>query len=219
MTQKHPIVLFDLDGTLLDTAPDLAYALNTVLENHGRPALPYASIRPVASHGTKGLLQLGFNIDETDQNFINLRDEILAVYAQHLSDQTKVFAGIDEVLTYIDKNNLQWGIVTNKPGWLTEPLLKQLNLFEKTVCVVSGDTTTNRKPHPEPLLHACTLLQCKPQQCIYVGDAQRDIEAGINAGMKTLIAAYGYIAETDHPHTWGADAIIQSPLEIIEWLD
>lgn len=218
MQSSITTVLFDLDGTLLDTAPDLAYALNCILENNNRPTLPYETVRPIASHGTKGLLELGFNIDEQHADFPKLRDELLDVYQQNLSAQTKLFPGTEQVLDFIEKNNLRWGIVTNKPGWLTEPLLKQLNLFNQAACVVSGDTLEKRKPNPEPMWHACNLLNCKPEQCVYIGDAERDIEAGIRAGMHTLIAMYGYIATTDAPHTWGADAMVESPLEIITWV-
>lgn len=211
-------ILFDLDGTLLDTAPDLAHALNTTLINNQRPPLPFEIIRPVVSHGAKGLLELGFNINEHHADFIKLRDELLHVYQQALAVHTKLFPEIEQVLKFITENNLHWGIVTNKPGWLTEPLLKELNLFTQAACVVSGDTLTKRKPDPAPMWHACELINCKPEHCIYIGDAERDIEAGKRAGMRTLVAMYGYIATTDTPHTWGADGMIQCPSEIIEWL-
>lgn len=211
-------ILFDLDGTLLDTAPDLAHALNTTLINNQRPPLPFEIIRPVVSHGAKGLLELGFNINEHHADFIKLRDELLHVYRQTLAVHTKLFPEIEQVLNFITENNLHWGIVTNKPGWLTEPLLKELNLFTQAACVVSGDTLTKRKPDPAPMWHACELINRKPEHCIYIGDAERDIEAGKRAGMRTLVAMYGYIATTDTPHTWGADGMIQCPSEIIEWL-
>jgi phosphoglycolate phosphatase len=211
-------ILFDLDGTLLDTAPDLAHALNTTLINNQRPPLPFETIRPVVSHGAKGLLELGFKLTEEHTDFPRLRDELLNIYQQNLATHTQLFPEMLELLNFIKKQKLNWGILTNKPGWLTEPLLKQLNLFPQTNCVVSGDTLTKRKPHPEPMWHACQLLNCKPEDCIYVGDAERDIIAGKRAGMRTLIAMYGYIATTDTPHTWGADGMINSPAEIIEWL-
>jgi len=219
LSPKITTVLFDLDGTLLDTAPDLAFALNTVLENNHHLPLPFETIRPAASHGTKGLLQVGFNITESDPDFPKLRDEFLEIYQQHLCDQTKLFPGIPAVLSYLVKNNLQWGIVTNKPAWLTDPLLTQLNLPIKPICVVSGDTVSNRKPHPEPMLHACKLIPCNAGQCVYIGDAERDIQAGKNTNMHTLVALYGYIGKNDHPETWGADAMIQQPEEIIGWLE
>jgi len=217
--KKITTVLFDLDGTLLDTAPDLGFALNETLKNNHRSPLPYETIRPVASHGAKGLIQLGFNITEADPDFEKLRQEFLEIYQQHICVQTKMFPGISEVLNYLTKNNLPWGIVTNKPGWLTDPLLTKLNLPFHPGCVVSGDTVNNRKPHPEPMLYACDLLQCNPQECVYIGDAERDIQAGENANMHTLIALYGYISKDEYPETWGADAMIQSPQEIIEWLE
>lgn len=216
--QSITTVLFDLDGTLLDTAPDLAFTLNTVLEKNHRPPLPYNMIRATASHGAKGLLQLGFDIEDAHPDFVKLRDQFLAVYQNHLCVETKLFPKINKALSFIEENNLRWGIVTNKPGWLTEPLLKQLNLFDRAACVVSGDTIEKRKPHPEPMWHACKLLNCQSEQCVYIGDAERDIEAGKRAGMHTLIAMYGYIARTDTPQNWGADATINNPLEIIDWL-
>lgn len=217
----HPslkAVLFDLDGTLLDTAPDLAVALNALLKQHHRPTLPFDAIRPVASHGSKGLIKLGFQIDDDDKTFPQLIEEFLALYGQKLYQQTTLFAGIEPLLNYLTTNKLHWGVVTNKPARFTEPLLKHLGLLSRTTCVVSGDTLSKRKPDPEPLLHACDLLSCQPHECFYIGDAERDIQAGKSAGMHTLVALYGYIATTDHPATWGADGMIEHPDEIIAWL-
>lgn len=216
---KIKTILFDLDGTLLDTAPDLAAALNEMLIRHQRSPLPYANIRPVASHGSRGLLHLGFNITENDPEFADRVQEYLTIYNRHLCQQTQPFPGVTELLHYLTSRKLQWGIVTNKLAWLTEPLLTHLGLLEKTTCVVSGDTLTKRKPDPAPLLHACELLTSNPAECVYIGDAQRDIEAGKRAGMHTLVALYGYIAATDHPETWGADDMVQNATEIIAWLN
>ena len=212
-------VLFDLDGTLLDTAPDLAAALNTVLEENQRAALPFESIRPVVSHGGIALIELGFGLQQDDPHFDPLRQRLLTVYRENISRRTALFPGMESVLQGIEQRRLNWGVVTNKPGWLTDPLLKDLQLFDRAVCVVSGDTLQHRKPHPAPLLHACKLAGSSPEQCLYVGDAQRDIEAGENAGMYTMVALFGYFTETDQPHTWGATQTIEQPGELLAWLD
>jgi len=211
--------LFDLDGTLADTAPDLGYALNALLAEHGRSALPYAAIRPVASHGAAALIELGFGIARTDAHFAPLRERFLEIYRANLTRETRLFPGMPELLDALAARDINWGIVTNKPAFLTDPLIEQLGLTEEAVCRVSGDTTANRKPHPEPMLHACQLAGSKPEECLYVGDAARDIEAGKAAGMKTLVALFGYIGADDHPETWGADGMIRHPSEILDWLD
>lgn len=212
-------VLFDLDGTLADTAPDLAYALNTLLGEHGRPALPYPRIRPVASHGAAALIELGFGIARTDPHFVPLRERFLEIYRAHLTRETRLFPGMPELLDALAARGLNWGIVTNKPAFLTDPLVEQLGLRDDLACVVSGDTTANRKPHPEPMLHACQLAGSRPEECLYIGDAARDIEAGKAAGMQALVALFGYIGADDQPERWGADGLIQSPGEILDWLD
>jgi 2-phosphoglycolate phosphatase len=212
-------VLFDLDGTLLDTAPDLAAALNTVLEENQRATLPLESIRPVVSHGGIALINLGFRLQQDDPHFEPLRQRLLAVYRDNISRHTTLFPGMDAVLQELEQRGLNWGVVTNKPGWLTDPLLKDLQLYDRATCVVSGDTLQQRKPHPAPLLHACKLANASPAQCLYVGDAQRDIEAGKNAGMYTMVALFGYFTATDQPHTWGATQTIEEPGELLAWLD
>ena len=212
-------ILFDLDGTLLDTAPDLAEALNTVLTENRHEPLAFESIRPVVSHGGIALIQLGFGLEQTDPAFEPLRQRLLAVYRDNLSRHTTPFPGIVELLDSIEQRGINWGIVTNKPAWLTEPLLKDLDLFDRAICVISGDTLDERKPHPAPMLYACELAGSTPQQCVYIGDARRDIEAGNNAGMHTLTALFGYIQEDDTPGTWGADGMIDTPLELLAWLD
>ena len=212
-------ILFDLDGTLLDTAPDLANALNTLLIEQGRPALPYESIRPVVSHGGRALIETGFAMQEGDPGFDDLRERLLEIYRDTLSTRTRLFPGMEEVLAQLEARRFNWGVVTNKPAWLTEPLLEDLHLAQRAACIVSGDTTANRKPHPEPMLYACTKAGSQASQCVYIGDAQRDIEAGRQAGMKTLAALYGYISTEDQPENWGADASIENPLAILEWLD
>ena len=212
-------VLFDLDGTLLDTAPDLAAALNTVLEENQLPALPYESIRTVVSHGGSALIKIGFKLQQDDPRFDPLRQRLLAVYRENISRRTTLFPGMDALLQEIEQRGLNWGVVTNKPGWLTDPLLKDLQLYDRAICVISGDTLQQRKPHPAPLLHACQLAGSLPEQCLYVGDAQRDIEAGRNAGMHTMVALFDYFTEQDQPHSWGATHSIEEPRELLAWLD
>ena len=212
-------VLFDLDGTLLDTAPDLAQALNAVLTENNRATLPYEAIRPVVSHGGIALIELGFELEQSDPSFDPLRQRLLEIYRENISRLTRPFPGITELLEKLEKRGLGWGVVTNKPGWLTDPLLKDLDLYERAVAVVSGDTLDERKPHPAPMLYACELADSEPGQCVYIGDAQRDIEAGINAGMHTLVALFGYLQEQDDPRNWQADDMIETPMELLTWLD
>lgn len=212
-------VLFDLDGTLLDTAPDLADALNTVLQENRHGPLPVAAIRSVVSHGATALIRLGFRLDETSPQFETLRRRLLEVYRDNLSNRTRPFPGMCEVLAELDRRGLRWGVVTNKPAWLTEPLLRDLGLFERSACVVSGDTLPVRKPHPAPLLHACAQAGSRPGHCVYVGDARRDIEAGRNAGMHTLLALFGYFLASDRPQEWEADGLLDTPQDLIHWLD
>lgn len=213
---KH--VLFDLDGTLVDTAPDLANALNQTLISHDRQPLPFETIRPTVSLGGVAMVKLGFKLDETDPDFTPLRNEFLAIYRDNLSHHSRLFPGMEQVLARLEEMNASWGIVTNKPSWLTNPLMQALRLDTRTGCIVSGDTLEQRKPHPAPLLHACELLRCQPEETLYVGDARRDIEAGVNAGMTTLVAAYGYIETTENPENWGADGLINYPQEILSWV-
>jgi phosphoglycolate phosphatase len=212
-------ILFDLDGTLLDTAPDLADALNTVLLENQHSPLPFEDIRPVVSHGGIALIELGFSLDRSDPAFEPLRQRLLEVYRENVSRRTQPFPGITELLDKLEQRGLNWGIVTNKPAWLTEPLLKDLGLFDRAACVVSGDTLDERKPHPAPMLHASKLANSRPEQCAYIGDAQRDIEAGNNAGMQTLVALFGYLQEADEPDTWNANNMIKHPQDLLAWLD
>jgi 2-phosphoglycolate phosphatase len=212
-------ILFDLDGTLLDTAPDLADALNAVLTEQGRPSLPFERIRPVVSHGGIALVRLGFGLEPSDPGFEPLRRRLLAVYRDNLAVRTRLFAGMAQLLEDIEQRGLNWGVVTNKPGWLTEPLLQALGLWQRAACVVSGDTLEQRKPHPAPMLYACKLAGSRPEQCVYVGDAERDIEAGRNAGMHTLVALFGYLQPGDDPGMWQASALVDSPAGVLNWLD
>ncbi len=215
--KKIKTVLFDLDGTLADTAPDLAGALNHVLTTHQQAPLPYETIRPYVSHGGIALTTLGFGKEHPD--FDSLYKELLAHYQANIANETVLFEGMSELLLELETRNINWGVVTNKPAWLTEPLLDALNLTSRAAAIVSGDTLEQRKPHPAPILYACEQAGSKAEECIYIGDAERDIEAGNRAGMPSIIALFGYIAESDTPEQWGAHASINSPQEIISIID
>lgn len=215
---KFDVIFFDLDGTLVDTAPDLAYALNQVLLEQDKQVLSYEKIRPVASHGSAGLLGLGFGITPDDAEFKPLQQRLLSVYRDNVSRESVLFDGIEPLLEKIENSGKKWGVITNKPAFLTEPLLLNLKLSGRAACIVSGDTVAKSKPDPMPMLHACTLAGVEPQQCLYLGDAERDIAAGRNANMYTIIAGYGYISSEDKPETWQADGIINHPSELPAWL-
>ncbi|BAV33482.1 phosphoglycolate phosphatase [Sulfuricaulis limicola] len=215
---KIRTVLFDLDGTLADTAPDLAHALNLLLVEEGKTALLYETIRPEVSHGASALVTLGFGKKPGDADFDRLRQRFLVLYTENLCRHTRLFDGIPALLQTLKKQGMNWGVVTNKPAFLTDPLMAQLRPDPAPACVVSGDTVANRKPHPEPMLHACTAAGSRPEQCLYVGDAERDILAGRHAGMKTLVALFGYINGHETPERWGADGMIRAPGEILDWL-
>ena len=206
-------VLFDLDGTLADTAADLARALNAIRVKYARPALPLARIRPLVSLGGAAMLKLAFAVEPGDARFAGLRAEFLNCYAANIARETRLFEGMESVLNNIEAR-AKWGVVTNKPAWLTDPLLRELRLDRRAACVVSGDTLAERKPHPAPVLHACRLIDVAPAETVFIGDAERDIEAGRGAGTRTLVAAYGYLADGAAPEDWRADGIVESPLEI-----
>ncbi|MBD3669483.1 MAG: phosphoglycolate phosphatase [Gammaproteobacteria bacterium] len=211
-------VLFDLDGTLADTAPDLAFALNEVRRRHGLDAMPFENIRPVVSHGGVALIRLGFAMEPEHPRFEPLRQELLDIYLDNIAVNTTLFNGMDMVLDTLEAEGKQWGVVTNKPGWLTEPLMRELGLTHRAAAIVSGDTLPQRKPHPAPIIHACEQIGCEIAQCLYVGDAERDVEAGHAAGMKTMVALFGYIGQTDQPQQWGADSLVETPADILNWL-
>ena len=211
-------VLFDLDGTLVDTAPDLAYALNLQRHRHGLPALADDLIRPQASHGARGLLGVGFGLHPDDTHYSIMREEFLQLYSENICRHSQPFPGILDLLQTLETRKLAWGVVTNKPARFTEPLMSILNLAERATCIVSGDTCAQPKPHPAPMLVAAELCGVVPLQCLYVGDAARDIEAATAAGMPALAAAWGYLDSSDQPETWGAHAIIHAPADILDYL-
>ena len=207
-------ILFDLDGTLADTAPDLAGALNAIRVKQGLTELPLETISPTVSLGGNAMIKLAFGLEESDDGFEEIREQFLNYYLDHIADETRLYEGMQELLTTLENNNKIWGIVTNKSTWLTTPLLKALELDKRSACIVCGDTTEHRKPHPAPILHACELMKAKPATTLYIGDAQRDIEAGSRAGTKTMVALYGYIEENENPVDWNADSMVNSVHEI-----
>lgn len=209
------MILFDLDGTLVDTAHDLAYALNLQRVRHGLAELPLDVIRPYASHGSKGLLAIGFDLTPEDAQFDQMREEYLAIYDQVLTRKPILFDGIAELLTSLEARKIPWGVVTNKPRRFTQPLMQSIGLLTRAACVVSGDDAPQPKPAPDTLLMACKQADINPEQCWYVGDAERDIQAGRAADMQTVVALYGYLSETDKPQTWGAHHMIQAPLDLL----
>lgn len=215
---KISTILFDLDGTLIDTAPDMAAALEILCDEEQQTRLPYSQVRPVVSNGSVALVTLAFGNELEEQTLERLKTRYLEIYQNHLVVHSQLFDEMDELLQQLEQNNIKWGVVTNKPGWLTEPLMEALGLYQRAACIVSADSTENRKPHPEPMYFACKLTETQPEECIYVGDARRDIEAGQNAGMKTIIAEYGYIGEGENTEDWQADYSIQSPGQLLAYL-
>lgn len=208
-------VLFDLDGTLIDTAPDMADALDALCIEENRPVLAFSQVRPVVSNGSAALVNLAFGDSLDEERMQYLKQRYLDIYQQRLAVRSKLFEGTEAVLEHIESTRMNWGVVTNKPGWLTLPLMQALRLDGRAACIVSGDSTQNRKPHPEPMHYASELAGSNSNECMYIGDARRDIEAGHNAGMKTLIAGYGYIGGWENTDDWGADAQISKPEEIL----
>jgi N-acetyl-D-muramate 6-phosphate phosphatase len=218
MHAKIDAVLFDLDGTFADTAPDLGAALNYVLNLHSKPPLPLEITRLQASHGSAGLLKLGFNIEPDAAEFPALRDELLAHYSANICVHTTLFEGMEKLIDTLEQRGLPWGIVTNKPHRFTLPLMQALGYAERAACLVSGDTCARAKPHPDPLLHAAKIINIAPEKCLYLGDDKRDMEAGRAAGMKSLIALFGYIDPKADLNTWLADASVTTPLDLLAHL-
>ncbi len=221
MIKTGPIqaVFFDLDGTLLDTALDLAFALNHVLAHHNRAPIDFAEFRYHIYGGSKTIIKAGFDIDETHADYETIRQAFLTAYREHLTEQTTLFPGMPNVLDVLDQRHIPWGIVTNKPDWLTQPLLKHFKLHHRCCCIISGDTVTPRKPHPAPLLAACRYTNCKPHQAVYVGDTLTDVQAANAALMHVIAVSYGYHPKNTSPDTWPADHIIESAYDMIKWLD
>ena len=211
-------ILFDLDGTFADTAPDLGAALNHLLNLHGRPPMPLETIRPQASHGSPGLLKLGFNIEPNAPNFADLRDAFLDYYANHICVHTTLFPGMAELIETLEQRGLPWGIVTNKPHRFTLPLMQALGYAQRAACLISGDTCARAKPFPDSLLKASELLKIAPQLCLYLGDDERDAEAAQAAGMRCIIARYGYSSSPEELSSWPAQGGIDLPSQLLQYL-
>jgi phosphoglycolate phosphatase len=218
VTARLHAVLFDLDGTLLDTAPDMVGALNALRAEQGLAAMPFAQVRSFVSHGSGRLVKLGFPAAD-EASFPLLQQRFLELYGDAVSRETRLFDGMEEVLAALDARGLKYGIVTNKPARFTTALLAELKLTPRFACVVSGDTLSERKPHAMPMLHAARLAGVAAETCVYVGDAERDIEAAHAAGMPGLVATYGYLEPDEDWRAWGGDGSIAKPLDLIDWLE
>ena len=212
-------VLFDLDGTLIDSAPDLGSAANAMLLRRGRVAIPLDRYRALAGSGARGMLRVAFDTDPSQRDFEPLKQEFFAEYQACLTATTQAFVGVSDMLLSLRQAGLPWGVVTNKGERFTLPLTRAMGLFDTAATVISGDTTPHAKPHPEPLLEAARRLTLPPGACLYVGDDLRDIQAGQAAGMKTVAALYGYLGQGADVSGWGADASISSPADLLQLLE
>ncbi len=211
-------VLFDLDGTFADTAPDLAAALNHVRATRHLSPLSLEVLRPQASHGSRGLLKVGFDIEPDAPDYNALRDIFLDYYARNICIHTKLFANTAELIDELERRNIKWGIVTNKPHRFTVPLMKALGYAGRAACLISGDTYASAKPHPEPLLKACEIIGVSPAQCLYLGDDIRDMQVANAAGMRGIIANYGYVSDDVSIENWNAHGSINRPTELLNLL-
>lgn len=211
-------VLFDLDGTLIDSAPDLGAAVDKMRTDRGLPSLPLAQYRYMAGSGARGMLAEAFGMKPDHPDFANWREEFFLNYESRLTESTFVFDGVPELIHGILQRKMVWGVVTNKSARFTDPLTRSMALFETAGTIISGDTTPYPKPHPAPLLEAALRLNVPVEQCLYVGDDERDIVAGLAAGMRTVAATYGYLGAKAHPEGWGAHAAIKSPAELLQLL-
>lgn len=212
-------ILFDLDGTLADTAPDLIAALNRSIQKHHFSAVEYQRIKPYISYGAVAMIKQCLPENEDENLQAEILQQMLDDYQQNIAQQTRLYQGMETILTDIENKGLKWGVVTNKRRRFTEPLMTALDLNDRAACIISGDSTDRAKPHPEPMHAACQKAKVKPDQCIYIGDAAHDIEAGKAVGMKTMAATWGYLKSDDIPERWGADFVINSPAEISAFLD
>jgi phosphoglycolate phosphatase len=215
MIARVQLVLFDLDGTLVDTAPDLAAAANRQRAECGLEPLPLSELRPVASHGARGLIGRALGRVPGDDDYEELRVQFLEYYEQALCVHSRLFGGMEGTLAALEGAGIRWGIVTNKIARFTEPLIRQLGLSERAACVVSGDTTLFTKPHPEPLLHAIKRASATAAASVFVGDDLRDVQSGRAAGTTTIIAAYGYLGDNADVASWGGDHIIEQPADLL----
>lgn len=211
-------VLFDLDGTLIDSAPDLAAAVDKMRVDRGLSSMPLDHYRPMAGAGARGMIGLAFEIGPDHLDFPALREEFFVNYANCMTQSTYLFDGVVELISSLQAHGLPWGVVTNKSSRFSEPLTAAMPLFNTAETIISGDTTPHAKPHPEPLLEAARRMRIDPAQCMYVGDDERDIVAGLAAGMSTVAATYGYLGKSNDPSLWGAHAIINSPMGLLHLL-
>ena len=211
-------VLFDLDGTLVDTAADLALALNLLLVEIGHPRVELEFIRPYVSGGANEIIRAGIGASEDGDLVASLRPRYLELYLENICQESRLFPGMSEVLSRLEYQALKWGVVTNKPAAYTGPLMDAMNLSARCCSIVSADTTAHKKPHPEPLLYACRQCGITPRNSLYIGDDKRDIQAGKAAGMQTAAALWGYIQQNDRVESWQADAIISQPKDILTLL-
>lgn len=219
MSAINRLPLFDLDGTLVDSAPDLAGAANDLRADHGLPPLPLAALRPMVGSGARGMVGVAFGVSPADEAFSGLKDAFLARYAQRLLVHTRVFDDMIPVLDALDRADRPWGIVTNKAMRFAQPLVAGLGLQARAAVLIAGDSTPHAKPHPEPLLEAARRLSVDPAGCVYIGDDHRDIVAGKAAGMATLAAGWGYLGQGEAIGDWGADRVLSSPAELLHWLE
>lgn len=217
-TRVVKAVLFDLDGTFADTAPDLAAALNHVRAAHKLPPLPLEMLRLQASHGSAGMLKLGLNVTPDMSEFAAMQASFLAHYTSHIADNTELFNGIKELISNLETYQIPWGIVTNKPHRFTLPLMQALGYAERAACLISGDTCAHAKPHPEPMFKACDQMGVAAENCLYLGDDLRDMQAARAANMRGIIARYGYISPTADLASWQAHAMINHPMELLAHL-
>lgn len=218
MLKKPNAILFDLDGTLLDTAKDLGNSLNQILSSLGRPIVPHNTYRNIASDGAKGMLELGFGKDLKNYNFDELRQQFLDYYEEHICVDTDYFEGVENLLLTLNQNNIPWGIVTNKPEFLTLRLVTSFPLLENCAVIISGDTLDERKPHPLPLLHAEEKIALNSSNTWYIGDAERDIQSANAANMISVIAQYGYISDVQQTELWNADLSIHNPSDLLAYI-
>jgi phosphoglycolate phosphatase len=211
-------VLFDLDGTLIDSAPDLGAAADKMRTDRGLPSLPYELYRPLAGAGARGMLKVAFDLTPEHADFLTMREEFFVNYEASMTERTYVFDGVEDLIEHLQLRQMPWGVVTNKMARFTDPLTAAMPLFASARAIVSGDTTPHSKPHPEPLFEAARRLALPPEQCLYVGDDERDIVAGLAAGMMTVAATYGYLGEKSNVSAWGADLSVDSPNKLLQLL-
>ena len=211
-------VLFDLDGTLIDSAPDLGAAADQMRVARGLPSLPLETYRPMAGAGARGMLGIAFGMTPEAPGYDAMREEFFSNYAACMTQRTYIFPGVTDLVAALQAKGVRWGVVTNKSSRFTDPLTRAMDLFATAETIISGDTTSHAKPHPEPLLEAARRIGLEPAQCLYVGDDERDVVAGLAAGMGTVAATYGYLGSQSDIRRWGAHAEINSPIDLLQLL-